>query len=135
VIEGVKVTGLSQFVRAARDTPGRLNEELQVALAEAGELVAVRAHALIREKGLVGGPRSTGRLDRMTRASKPTRSGRVFIRSGAMNKGFNYPRVYEFGRGGQRAFLRPALEQTTDAVVSRLDRAVMAAVAAFEKET
>jgi hypothetical protein len=115
---------LLAFKRAEEEVKLGLKAELLAA----GKLVEERAHELIRTQRLVGGPRSTGRLDRLTRASVRS-AGTVVVRSGATRQGFSYPRFQEFGRG--RAFLYPALAGSKAAIAARVDRMLDRVAAAF----
>jgi hypothetical protein len=115
----VQVEGLAELQRALKRAEGTLDQDLLGELREAGKLVEDEAHTLIREQRLVGGNRSTGRLDRLTRTAVRSK-GSVVVRSGAKRAGFSYPRLLEFARG--RAFLRPALERKREAVISRIER-------------
>lgn len=115
---------LAAFKRAEEETKLFLKADLL----EAGKLVEARAHELIRAQGLVGGVRSTGRLDRLTRTSVRS-AGTVVVRSGATRQGFSYPRFQEFARG--RAFLYPALEKSRAAIASRIDRMLDRIAAGF----
>lgn len=125
--ETIRVVGLKQLARGFHKLSGELASELDVALLEAAKLVEVESQQLIRQQRLTGGPRSTGRLSRFTKAFLRPRTGVAGVRSGATrttgaNAPFNYPRVWEFGHGRARAFLWPALERTRPAVIGRLDR-------------
>ncbi len=102
-----------ELKRAGEDAAKFQKQELL----EAGALVEKEAHQLIREQRLVGGERSTGRLDRLTRTGVTARG--VFVRSSANRDGFNYPGFYEFARG--RAFLYPALQRKAPQVIARLE--------------
>lgn len=119
------------------EVPKQLREELK----DAAEIVRVEAQARARAQGLV----DTGRLVRSMKVSvrgasafvrntaTATATGRVRVRSAKGSRGgsrtvaagsreFPYPRVYEYGDGGRRAFLHPALEAKRDEVVKRVDR-------------
>lgn len=125
----INVKGLSALRKVLAEAPAELAAVMQVGLAESAEIVNTAAHGFIRSKGIEGGPRSTGRLELLTKATKPTKTGRVFVRSSARrltgkNAPYSYPSVIEFARGGQRGFLYPALEVSSGAVESRLERAI-----------
>lgn len=116
----VRIEGLSRLERALGRLQAEAKKRLNVRLLAIGKIVEGNAHSLIRSKGLVGGPRSSGQLDKLTRTSVSA-TGTVFVRAGAVRrKGrdapFNYPRLWEFARSGQRAFLLPALERSRGAV-------------------
>lgn len=117
--ETIQVEGLAGLQRALKRAEGELDADLAAELKDAGKIVEDEAHQLIREQRLVGGPRSTGRLDRLTRTAVRSR-GVVLVRSGATRQGFSYPRLLEFARG--RAFLNPALEHKRSAVIARVER-------------
>lgn len=121
----IRVEGLAQLERALGRIKKDARKELNRRLRAVGEVVEREAHTLIRSKGLTGGIRSTGELDRLTRTVVSS-TGAVLVRSGAMRKHganapFNYPRVWEFSRAGQRAFLLPALERGRGAALLLLD--------------
>src|SRR4051812_46131171 len=97
----VKVEGLAELQRSLKRAEGDLDKDLAAELREAGKIVEDEAHQLIRQQRLVGGSRSSGRLDRLTRTVVRSR-GIVLVRSGATRQGFSYPRLQEFARG--RAF-------------------------------
>jgi hypothetical protein len=115
----VKLEGLGALQRELKRTESELGAELAAELKEAGKIVEDEAHVLIREQRLVGGERSSGRLDRLTRTAVRSR-GVVVVRSAANRQGFPYPRLWEFARG--RAFLNPALDRKRDAVLARVER-------------
>lgn len=115
----VKLEGLGALQRELKRTESELGAELAAELKEAGKIVEDEAHVLIREQRLVGGERSSGRLDRLTRTAVRSR-GVVVVRSAANRQGFPYPRLWEFARG--RAFLIPALDRKRDAVLARVER-------------
>lgn len=118
----IRVRGLRELARGFHRVSGELADELDTGLLEGAKLVEREAHQMIRARGLVGGARSTGRLDRLTKAFIRRKTGVAGVRSGAMRGDFSYPRRYEFQRAGARAFLFPALERSRPAVLSRLER-------------
>lgn len=113
----VQVEGLAGLQRALKQAEGQLDRDLADELREAGRIVEEEAHQLIREHALVGGPRSTGRLDRLTRTLVRSR-GVVLVRSGATRNGFPYPRV----RRVLTLVLHPAVERKRGAVMARVER-------------
>lgn len=115
----VQVEGLAELQRALKRYDSDMSVTLTGELREAGKIVEDEAHTLIREQRLVGGDRSKGRLDKLTRTFVRSR-GVVVVRSAANRQGFPYPRLWEFARG--RPYLNPALEHKREAVIGRIER-------------
>ena len=118
----VTVRGLQELDRAFGRFQGDLRKELRAELRRVGEPVAETARGLVQANGLV----QSGKLLNSIRLS--VRGGSLFIRDTAVRRspkypdGYSYPSRMEYGKGGARAFLRPAVEQDTEMVVEALDR-------------
>ena len=107
----VRVEGLADLRRDFGRLSKALQDDFRDEIKAVADIVAVESRAIAKRKGL----HDTGRL---IRSIKPGTSGAVgVVRANAARKGYRYGAVYEFGRGGKRAFLRPALESKRDEVV------------------
>lgn len=108
----VEVTGLNELVRAFgridRGMSRQFRRQLRVGV---GGPVAQDMKQMAQSLGL----RKSGKLINSLRPS--VRGATLFINESATNKGYPYPAVYEFGRGGARAFMQP--------VVDRLDSGLL----------
>lgn len=111
----VRVEGLNQLVRDFGKIEKDLRKELQAELKDLARIVQREAQEIATAKGLV----RTGKLVRSIRPS--VRGGRAFIRETATNKGYAYPRIYEYGHDGVRSFMQPALEAKRNEVYEGLD--------------
>lgn len=113
----VHVEGLKELDRAFGRMSKDLRKELRAELRDVGRIVSTEAQQIARAKGLE-------RSGLLIRRIRPTvKGGSVFIRAGAKAAdGFNYPRRYEFQAGGRQAFMKPALERKTEAVVDGIDK-------------
>jgi hypothetical protein len=117
----VRTHGLDQLVRDFGKLERELKKELQDELRQIADKVAERAKAHAVREGLV----RSGKLVRSIKPGIRSRSIAV-VRASATNKGFRYPALYEYGKGGVRSFLKPAAEamhdETARAVEDMLDR-------------
>jgi len=119
----VKVEGFRELARDFRRMGPEARKDLRSALKPAGELVRDEARRIAGEKGL----RITGTLIRRISVAVTSRYVAVEARAVRQNDRtrFNYPRRYEYGSGGRRAFLGPALEhkgaQAADMVFRAFD--------------
>lgn len=106
---------LRQLDKAAR-------RGVRARLREVGRMVATEAKAQAEARGL----RKSGELIRRIRPRVGTRSVQVIAaamrRSPAYPAGYNYPRRHEYGQGGRRAFLRPALAEKREEAVAEFGR-------------
>lgn len=99
---------IRDLLKALKNMDKTLRKEARKKLRDVGEIVAVEARAQAEEHGL----RRSGRLIKQIRP----RLGRMSIqvaatatrKSPAYPRGFNYPRLYEYGPN-KRPFMRPAL--------------------------
>ncbi len=113
------VEGFRPLMQAIRRLEPTLRKGMQAKLRSVGQIVADEAKATARRKGLY----DTGKLVRSIRPKVATQS--VAIVAGAMRRsrkypqGYNYPKRYEYGEGGARAFMRPALEAKQEEVTKR----------------
>lgn len=118
----VKVDGLRELDRSLRKADTETRKRLRDALKDAAGVVAGEAQSIARGKGLV----DSGKL---VRSIKPGLQGAgAVVRASANRAGYPYPAVYEFGRGGARAFLVPAAERKQDEVRDRAEQAVNQAI-------
>lgn len=112
---GVTIEGLPQLVRGFERMGADLKKDVRAELRKGGDLVRDQARLNAAGRGL----RKSGRLISGLRTI--VRSGAVvLVRSTTKRKGFPYPAVYEYGRGGARNFLEPAVGEKADEVVEHL---------------
>lgn len=110
----LRVEGLAQLQRDLGRVSKDARKEVREGLKDVGKLVADDAQIIARARGL----RKTGDLIRKT---VPTvRQQGVFVEAKAMHRGYRYPGIYEYGRGG-RPFLTPALVRNTERVERRME--------------
>ncbi|MBT9134597.1 MAG: hypothetical protein DDT38_01336 [Firmicutes bacterium] len=107
--ETIMLDGFKELMRAIRKMEPTLRKEMRVRLKTAGQIVSDEAKARARGQGLY----ATGKLVRSVRVGLRARSVDIVVgarrKSRKFPKGYNYPKRYEYGEGGKRAFLRPAL--------------------------
>lgn len=125
----VEVEGVRELDRALRRADREARKSLRAELKAAAGVVAAEAQAVAAARGL-GRPGRSGRgAGRLVRSIKPGLQGSgAVVRVGANRAGYPYPAVYEFGRGGARAFLRPAAERKQGEVRERAEDAMQAAI-------
>ncbi len=115
----VTLGGFKELVKAIRKMEPVLRKEMRVKLRAAGQVVSDEAKAEARRQGLY----DTGKLVRSIRIALRARSVRVVVgakrKSWKFPKGYNYPKRYEYGQGGKRAFLRPALAAKQEEAVQK----------------
>lgn len=114
VEQTIRVEGLAELRRDFGRISKALQDDLRDELKKAAGIVSDEAIDIADRKGL----RDTGKLIKSIRPG--TSGAKAVIRANAKRKGYTYGAVYEFGRGGKRAFLRPALDAKSDAVVDAL---------------
>lgn len=117
---------LEGFEELAKDFKAAGNDarkEFRDSLKPIGKVVAGRAAIVASAKGLIGkkphGDYTTGQLVKKLRqagAVSVANKG-VTVTAKATRNGYPYPSIYEYGRGGARAFLEPALMQTQGEVM------------------
>lgn len=112
---GIKVKGIKELRRGFAQMDKSLRRDLDRGLREAAEPVRDEAKRIAGEKGL----HDTGKLIAGIRIATAAR-GRVVVRSTAQKRGYKYPARYEYGDGGKRAFLQPALEAKRREIEERL---------------
>jgi hypothetical protein len=120
-----RVEGLNDVIRDLR----MLDSSVSAAITRESRAIArdvvAEAQKTATEKGLAPpgwSGRGTGALLRGIKVS--VRGGIPYVVEGASRNGYYYPRVYEYGRGGDRSFLRPAVERSRAAAYARMDRAL-----------
>lgn len=103
--EAVQVEGLGELLRAFGRVDAGVRKELTGTLRGIARGVAAAAKAIAEFNGL----RDTGTL--ISKITISVGGGAAYVRATAKRwpGGFPYPAVYEYGKGGQRAFLAPAL--------------------------
>jgi hypothetical protein len=111
--------GARELQRALKRAEGTLDATSLASSRGREAIVEDEAHTLIREQRLVGGNRSTGRLDRLTRTAVRSkgRRGRSFRRETRRLPVSAAPGVRAWPR-----VPRPALERQRGAVISRIER-------------
>ena len=114
----VRVEGLDRLVRDFGRMSKQLRKDLQAELKDIAGHVADEAQSVAEREGL----RDSGKLIRSIKPS--VRGSTAYVRATATNRGFNYPRRHEFENGGVRAFLHPALQQSTSKVEREIGRMV-----------
>jgi hypothetical protein len=115
---GVKIAGLRELDRALGRIDKNLRAGLRVRLKGVAEKVAEDARTLTA----LHTERRTGDL---IAGIKPyALSGRAGVRSGAVHRGYNYPRRLEFEGGGERASLYPAFAQNEPELMRRCEQLV-----------
>ncbi|MBT9154752.1 MAG: hypothetical protein DDT39_01431 [Firmicutes bacterium] len=109
VREIVVLGGFKEMMKAVRKMEPVMRKEMRTRLKTAGQIVSDEAKAQARQQGLV----ATGKLVRSIRVGLRARSVSIVVgakrKSRKFPKGYNYPKLHEYGDGGKRAFLRPAL--------------------------
>ena len=120
-IADVGIRGLRGLDRALGKADKTLRADLRTRLKEVADIVAVRARNLAEEKGL----HQSGDLIKGIQPYALT--GRAGVRSGAMHRGYNYPRRLEYEHGGgrdpgPRATLNPAFEQMKPVILMEAER-------------
>ncbi len=116
----IVIDGLAELRRDLRALEPEVAKGITKALHEAGDVVSKEAKSLAPR-----GP--SGMLSAKIR-TQVTRGSLLFVRDAAMSispaypKGYNYPRVIEYGQGGRQAFLLPALEAKAGEVEDHFGR-------------
>jgi hypothetical protein len=88
----LQVEGLAQLQRDLGKVEKTARTEVRTALKEVGSIVARESKMVAAQKGLRG---KTGKL--IAKIVPTVRQQGVFVEAKAMNKGYRYPGVYEFG--------------------------------------
>lgn len=123
-MSNIEIRGTRELSRAFRTMSAELKLEAKAELRVAARGVADEAKNIATAKGLV----ATGAL--RSRIKPSVRGGMAFVRETAATPsagypaGYPYPRVYEFGHGGARAFLRPALEAKSPEITLGFERLI-----------
>ncbi|MBT9156743.1 MAG: hypothetical protein DDT37_01731 [Firmicutes bacterium] len=121
VREIIVLGGFSETMRAIRRMESVMRKEMRLKLKAAGQIISDEAKAQANQQGLV----ATGKLVRSIRVGLRARSVSVIVgarrKSRKYPKGFNYPKVYEYGTAGKRAFLRPALAAKKEEAVQKFE--------------
>lgn len=121
----IRVQGLDQVVRGFRRIDGSLAREVQMELKSIAGFVADDARTYATAIGL----RDSGDL---AHGIKPFyRGATAGVRSTVKRRGYPYGGVYEFGKGGARAFLAPTVKRDEAKIVEAfedmLDRLISSA--------
>jgi hypothetical protein len=111
----IKVEGVQDTLRAFGRISKGLRRELGLELKKIAGLVAVDAKAIAEFLGL----RDSGKLIGSIRPG--LRGSVAYVTATAQRNGFNYPAVYEFGHGRERAFLTPAARLNVDNTVRGME--------------
>lgn len=118
----VSVSGLRELSRDFGRMSKDLRRDLRTEVKGLAGIVAEEAKSIAESKGLV----ASGRLVRMIRPGiKGSNVGVVretAVRTSGKNAPFKYPAVYEFGGGGARAFLMPAVERKRNEVIQGVEQ-------------
>lgn len=119
----VRVEGLQELIRDFGRLEKGIAKEVRAELKDVAGIVAEEARSIAESVGL----RDSGRLIRTTRPF--ARGATAGVRTTATRNGYPYGLRYEFeGRGGDaagpRAYLAPALEEKSDAVVEELGEVI-----------
>lgn len=123
----IEIRGLKETKLALRESGKVMRREIRQQFKILGEVVAVEARKIARNRGL----EDKGKLISSIRPQ--AREFSVVVKAGAKRKsrkyaqGYNYPRRYEYEKGGWRAFMRPALKNKQDEVFVRF-REIVATV-------
>lgn len=109
----VRFRGLDELDRALGKADKNLRKDLRDRLRDIAESVASEARSTVTRKGLV----QSGDLKRGIRPF--VRTGSAGVRSGAVHRGFEYPRRLEYenragGAYGPLASLNPAVDAGSD---------------------
>lgn len=117
----VAVEGLQDLMRIIRKMDKEARKEVRAKLRDVGKIVADEAKAQAAAQGLY----RTGLLIRRIRPKLTSRSIQIvdtaMKRSPKYPSGYNYPKRYEYEKGGARAFMRPALEAKQEEAVRRFE--------------
>jgi hypothetical protein len=131
----VVLEGMTQMMRAFKQLESDISRDLRTELKAIARDVAAAAKVEASSKGLAAPGRSgrgTGQLVRHIRSGATQRyayiKDDVSRASQRYPDGYNYAKVYEYGRGGVRAFLHPAVEHMTPEIVTRVDEFIAHAI-------
>lgn len=113
---GVRFRGLKELDRALGKADKTLRKELRGRLREAAGVVSVEARAIAASKGL----RDSGDLIRGIRPF--VRTGSAGVRSGAMHRGYAYPKRLEYDPRLNGAHLNPAVTRKEAEIHERMER-------------
>jgi HK97 gp10 family phage protein len=117
----IAVEGLRDLMRALKEMDKTTRKEVRAKLREVGKIVADEAKSQATSKMT----QRSGNLVRSIKVSVTQRS--VSIVAGALKRsakypsGYNYPKRHEYGSGGKRAFMNPALEDKQEEVIERFE--------------
>jgi len=125
----MRVEGLDELVRSLRRLDRKLGKGITDSLRVLARDVADTAKGVAVFQGFAEPGRSGRGTGAMLSSIKyGVRAGSAYVRVAAQRDGYPYPRVYEYGGGGERSFVHPALgleeehifrtlEQTVDALL------------------
>ena len=123
----VEVEGVARTLAAFKTFQGNVAKGMKLELKAAAGLVATEAKKIAEAKGL----RDTGDLIKSIRPG--FKSSYAYVGDKAMHMGgpYNYPARYEYGQGGARAFLRPALDAKRAEVMAATEAMIAKYAAEF----
>ncbi|MBT9156866.1 MAG: hypothetical protein DDT37_01857 [Firmicutes bacterium] len=123
VHETIVLGGFKEMMKKIRKMEPVMRKEMRTRLKTAGRIVSDEAKVRAKQQGLY----DTGKLVRSIRVGLRARSAVVVVgakregrKGGKYEKGYNYPKRYEYGQGRKRAFLRPALAAKREEAVREL---------------
>ena len=117
----IQVFGLTEGEMYLNKIFTTADRSLNMELKEAAKIVQAEAKSIAGAKGLAkpgSSGRGTGKLVSGIRVF--SRHGESGVQDRVTRAGFLYPAVYEYGKGGARAFLAPAGEAKMPEVEARL---------------
>lgn len=120
----IAVRGVRELNRALKRAGVDTRRELRLEMLKISGLVAGRAREIAEAEGL----RDSGAL--IARIRPGATATAAVVRESAVKKstkwpaGFRYPAVYEYGKGGARAFLRPARDRSLVEAEELLERMI-----------
>lgn len=112
----LRVEGLRDLQRDLNKVNKAAKGEVREGLKAVGRIVQDEARLIAKVRGL----HDTGQLRRKITPAVTQQA--VFIRANAKRAGYPYPAVYEYGRGGARAFLLPAAQRKSREVEQAMER-------------
>lgn len=128
----VQVLGADEVKAGLRGADKAMRRELRAEFKAIGSIVAAEAQSVAQTKitsrsgGLVRNIRPQATLMKVVvRDSRKRKSARY-------PRGYNYPKRFEYEKGGARAFMRPALEHKKAEVIRKMQVVVAKMALAFK---